>query len=181
MTKEQGYTLLEILVATAVIGILFILSAAIILNTIRNNNQSNITNEIRENVSLVADTFERDVRKAFSAVVSQTDPTLTNDTLTLTQSDRTITWQCHKEDTANTTNGYISRLDSTSGVRRPVTNRDPTNGVSWNGCSFTRVGTSDKFLINLDFTLTEGAAVHTSASEFIVSINHKVSAGNRGF
>ncbi|HEY4694370.1 MAG TPA: type II secretion system protein [Candidatus Nanoarchaeia archaeon] len=172
--SEQGFTLLEILISTAVVGILMVVSSAIFINTISSNNKANIVNEAKENASLVTDTLERDVRRASGTVtVTTTDALSPNDTLTVNILGTPITWRCHREVSGN--NGYISRNG------RTVTNRDPSSGVSWSTCLFSASGSTDNYLVKLDFTLTEGALSHGLGQNLRVTVNHQVSVSTRGF
>ncbi|MDP2671389.1 MAG: prepilin-type N-terminal cleavage/methylation domain-containing protein [bacterium] len=64
---EGGFTLIEMLVVTAILGLLLGIAAQVFITILRNQNKTNLTTEIRQNAALVIDTFERDARSAIQA------------------------------------------------------------------------------------------------------------------
>ncbi len=173
--NNKGYTLLEILVATAVIGVLLTVSSAIFINTVLSNNKASIVTEAKENAALIQDTLERDVRGAATAVVSGAG----NVDLTLTfSSTPTVVWHCRAEAGGN--NGYISR-QVTGGTEKTLTNRDRYGGVSWSSCSFTASTGNVSYLVRFVFSLTEGVGVHTSSPDLRVVESNQLSVTSRGY
>lgn len=167
VTSTQGFTLLEVLVVTGIIGILFVVSSQIFINTIRSANKANITNEARENGSLVSESLQRDVHRASAAVVTGTTD------LRLTYSDLSeIRWVCNS--------GFISRQVG-AGIAYTVTNRDETNGINvpQAKCSFTVLG-SVNTLVTLDFEMTQGGSAGASQDSQI-SVQQRVVATTRGY
>src|SRR3989344_6673611 len=88
--KQSGFTLIEILVVTVILGILLTVSANVFITILRNQNKTALVTEIRQNASVVLDTFERDVRSASGATVTPSP-----DTMVLTYPDNTtVIWVC---------------------------------------------------------------------------------------
>ena len=175
---QQGYTLLEVLVATGIIGILLVVSSAIFINTIRSTNKANILTEARENSALVADTLKRDVRKV-SSEAGSVSVSADGLTLTLVTIEGARNWVCVAESSGN--NGYITRNGKT------LTNKDPFTGVSWSNpnpqksCYFSIFGSGENILVNFFYTLTEGASAHTAGQDLGVILEQEVSVSTRGF
>ncbi len=173
--NKKGFTLLEVLVTTAIIGVLFVVSSSIFINTIRSANKANITNEAKENSSLLIESLQRDVRNSTGASVTLAGlPGPTGDTLTITTaSGSSITWICSAA--TSTDNGYITREALT------VTNRDPVNGVSVVDCSnFFTVTAGANYLLTIDFGFTQGKGVTGGSQDIQTLVSHKVSISARG-
>lgn len=126
--SEAGFTLLEMLVVTVLLGLMVTVAATIIINILRNQNKTNTLIEIRQNAGLVVDTFERDVRAARDATLVGT----TGVDLTLPDGSHII-WSCVAESGGN--NGYFTRQVG-SAVAVDITNRDNLNGTSVSSCTF---------------------------------------------
>jgi prepilin-type N-terminal cleavage/methylation domain-containing protein len=141
MTRERGFTLIEMLVVIAIIAIIGTMSTQIILSVIRSSNKTNIQNEVRQNGAFVIDYLERDIRSA-------TDATLTNaTTLNLFQPDGvTIQYVCTLGNASS--NGNITRLG------QELLNDDPSGGVRVQSCTFSLQPTSP-IVITVDFTLNQ--------------------------
>lgn len=171
--KSQGYTLLEVLVSVAIIGILIVLASTIFINTLQSANKANITTEARENISLAAELLERDVRKAQDA-----QPVSNGVILTYSGSPNT-TWLCVAP--TATANGYITRqrtgLDASP---ISVTNRDIVTGVSALTCNFLINGSTEGKIVNLDVTFTGGVR-QGGAVDSKISVSHRLSATTRGY
>lgn len=167
----SGFTLIEVLVSLAVIGILATLASVILINTLRSSNKADITNEAKENIALVAEYLERDVRLASSVSVD----TIT-DRLTITNSDSSITiWDC---ESGSPGNDFISR-QAPGVVALPLTNKDSKEGVNVSRCEF-RSSASER-VINLDLTLNEGKGISNGPQEFGVSVSETITAFTRGY
>ncbi len=160
----KGFTLIEVLVTVAVVGIMMTLSSVIFINTIRNSKKSEITAEARENAALVIDRIQRDGREASSLTI---DPTGT--ILNIDSDSGTIQWKC-------VTPGSGNRSITRTGT--PVTNKNTVTGVSWSSCSFSPTGTTTN-LAKIDVTLTEGSAVSTGPQEYGVNLQFSTSIATR--
>lgn len=177
-TSQKGFTLIEVLVTTAVIGILAVMSSVILINTVRNSNKANITNEAKENLALIAEYLERDVRRAVSASVA-------GNVLDVINSDGTVTeWTCQPG--AVNVNSFVRRdLQNSSGTSlyaASLTNRDSQEGVQWTVCQFRQSGPSDdESIITLDITLTEGARASGGPSDLGVTVTQTITAFTRSF
>ena len=87
--NKNGYTLIEVLVVIAILGIMVSVSSAIFIGTLRSQNKANAVSQARQNAALVIDSFERDVRGASSIT-----PTGSSNQITLTVASDTIVWTC---------------------------------------------------------------------------------------
>lgn len=170
--NKKGFTLIEVLVSVAIIGVLVTMAATIFINTVRSAKKADIINEARQNASLVLDSLQRDVRNASSATISADGFTLT--LLGLGQ----ITWVCVGENYP-TANGFITR-QLNGGSAMTVTNKDTSSGVSVKVCGFKPVGSTTD-IVTLDFTMREGVAVQTAAQEYGVNLPFETSVTRRGF
>ena len=174
LINKKGFTLLEVLVTTAIIGVLFVVSSSIFINTIRSANKANITNEAKENSSLLIESLQRDVRNSTGASVNPGGDTLT---ISTAASVVPIIWRCNIEATAN---NYVSR-QAAVGTELTITNRDPVNGVSVVDCSnFFTVTAGANYLLTIDFGFTQGKGVTGGSQDIQTLVSHKVSISARG-
>src|SRR3990172_5764494 len=115
--SKKGFTLLELLVVTAILGILIGVASNVFLAVLRSQNKTTITNEVRQNATLLIDLFERDVRSAEDVVVTGVNQ------ITLNYSgDTSVVWEC--DDTVLA--GENRRFTRNGEV---VTNAEPITGV----------------------------------------------------
>lgn len=164
---NKGFTLLEILVSVAVIGILISVSSAIFINTIRSANKANATVEARENGANVLELFAKDVRSSADA-----SPNGTSTSVLLNNSSGAITWNC------DNTEGVITRQVGSAGSILPVTNKDPQNGVSIKDCSFETTSANGVYLVKILFTITQPSGV---SGDFSVNLPYSESYATRIF
>ena len=159
---------MEVLVSTAVIGILATLSSVILINKIRSANKANITNEAKENLSLVAELLTRDVRESKSVTLNSST------SLQLNYSDGSIVnWTCTAPGAG--ANGYVSRNAVT------VTNKDPQEGVSYSNCLFLLSGSAGSQIVTLNLTLTEGAGTAGRPQDLGVTVSQQITAFVRNY
>lgn len=77
MTGERGFTIVEILVATAVAGIVGIMLVMIFANTLRGSNKSQILAVIKQNGQAVLENMDKTIRNSDNVVcVSSSNKTL---------------------------------------------------------------------------------------------------------
>lgn len=171
----SGFTLIEVLVSLAVIGILATLASVILINTLRSSNKANITNEAKENMALVAEYLERDVRLANEATV------ISGSELRLTYNNGGVThWFCRSGGAGN---NYVSRDSSIPPIYElTMTNRDLNEGVNVSTCLFRSSGSSaTERVINLDLTLNEGKGISSGPQELGVSVKETITAFTRSY
>ncbi len=162
---QTGFTLIEILVVTVILGLMVAVASNVFVTLLRNQNKTTILAEVRQNAALVIDTFERDVRSASKietmcetdCTFPSTDPdtffetlggyekgvlaaqVTSNKGLKLTYRDGgKVFWQCVQEPyygSPATANGKFVRGVS-GGAGVNLTNIDLDNGVSVVGCDF---------------------------------------------
>lgn len=129
MMNKKGFTLLELLVVTAILAVLIGISTTVFISILRSQNKTNVINEVRQNATLAIDLFERDVRSA-SDIIPDGGSFLTNKiTLVEVENGTAVDWEC--VDAVGIDNGYIQRtVDDGSGVDQVITNTDTKTGVS---------------------------------------------------
>ena len=176
-----GFTLIEVLVSVAVIGILATLSSVILINTLRSSNKANITNEAKENLALVAEYLQRDVRSAADATyVSPPCGSSCTNQVTIYYTNHSVIWRCISPGVGY--NNYVTREDTGSVLGQlPVTNKDTTEGVSWSVCRFSDSGSANNKVISLDLTLIEGAGISSGPQEFGVKVQETITAFTRSY
>ena len=174
---NKGFTLVELLVVTAVIGVLGVLSATLISSILRSQNKTAIINEVRQNGDLVISKFERDVKQSsgISITGAACPPTCTGTSVTLTTYQGTdIIWVCTPA--AAPADGGFTR-NGTS-----VINEDSDNGVSVSVCGFTlqsSAGANIPQIVRLQFTLEQRSDVQRA--EYQVREPFQVTAGTRAY
>jgi prepilin-type N-terminal cleavage/methylation domain-containing protein len=169
-----GFTLIEVIVTVAVLGVLMTTISAIFINALRNANQANVVNEAKENATNVLDQFERDVRNGSDVAITGNP-----NEIKITSNNSTIYWQCVPP-VGSSSNGYIQRAENNIANYHSVTNRDATLGVNVTNCSFSVSGSTQK-LVSFKFVLTEGVRAGGFAQEFHVSLPYQTSVGTRAF
>ena len=129
MMNKKGFTLLELLVVTAILAVLIGISTTVFISILRSQNKTNVINEVRQNATLAIDLFERDVRSA-SDIIPDGGSFLTNKiTLVEVENGTAVDWECVNA-VVGIDNGYIQRTVDGSGVDQVITNTDTKTGVS---------------------------------------------------
>jgi prepilin-type N-terminal cleavage/methylation domain-containing protein len=192
LNQYKGFTLVELLVVTAVMGVLGVLSANLISSILRSQNKTTIINEARQNGNLVIDKFERDVKQ--SAEVCPVDPmtslpvcniiastSSTSVALTAYNGD-TIVWDCQAT-SFKRGQGLDYAAASKPANMMDVTNSDAVNGVAVASCSFTvlpKAGSNIPQIVTLNFFLTQGSGAPGKA-EFRINEQFEVTVGTRAY
>lgn len=172
ITKNlPGFTLLEILVVMAILGILIGVASSVFISVLRSQNKTQVINEVRQNADLVINLIERDVRDA-----SNLSPPSGN-TLTITRDSGDIIWTCVPEGANN--NGHFTR-DIGSGPET-VTNDDTLRGVSVDctGGVFDVTG-STSFIVRVRFSMNQGVDAPTR-NDFNINLPFETTVGTRSF
>jgi len=186
--QNKGFTLVELLVVTAVIGVLGILSATLISSILRSQNKTAIINEVRQNGDLVISKFERDLKqseKVCPVDTSTSPPNLDCGNVNpsaivalTTYSGSQIVWDC-----TDLRRGEGDGVTEANTNATPVINTDPDNGVQVvaGSCNFTvsTGGASVPQIVTLSFTLEQRSTVQRS--EYQVKEPFQVTAGTRAY
>ena len=171
--NKKGLTLLELLVVTALLGILIGVASNVFLAVLRSQNKTTITNEVRQNATHLIDLFERDVRSAESVV--QVNP----NKITLTYSGSIdIDWECVPSSPG--VNGRFARAGG------DVTNTESITGVdidcnAGSDAAFNVSGLSGKSqIIRLDFKIKQGVQAPTR-NDYNIDLPFETTVGIRIF
>jgi prepilin-type N-terminal cleavage/methylation domain-containing protein len=173
MINNKGFTLLELLVVTAILGILIGVSSTAFIGILRSQNKINATNEVRQNANLAIELFERDARSA-SNIVPQT----ASNQVTLKEVDvgGDVVWACVESPGVN---GKITRNTAS------VTNEDPVDGVdilcggALGGFAFI-VSTSETPIATFRFDALQGVDAPARA-DFEITLPFETTVGVRDF
>lgn len=178
ITSQKGFTLLEILVVTAILGILIGVSTSVFLGILRSQNKTTITNEVRQNANLAIDLFERDVRSA--AEVTPSGVSTNQITLELASGD--VGWVC--EDTVVGNNGLIKRV--VGGVDEVLTNTDLVSGVdvdcggSVSANAFDVSGVPENRIVRFSFSIEQGVDA-PARNDYNIDLPFETTVGTRVF
>lgn len=178
--NSQGFTILELLVVTAILGILIGIASSVFIGVLRSQNKTQVTNEARQNAAIVIDLFERDIRPAQSVVA--TAPNI----LEINYRNKTIVWTCNN---ASSGNGQFTRLDA--GNLEVLTNTDASSGVNIrcdNGATasptndvFATTGTAGvQQIVLFAFTVEQGVGAPTR-NDYQINIPFETTVGTRSF
>lgn len=174
--NQAGFTLLEVLVVTAILGVLIGVASNVFVAVLRSQNKTTITNEVRQNAILVIDLFERDVRSAESVAPEG----VTTDIITLNYSDGTeIIWTC--EDETVVANGYFTRqVDPPSGAVEYITNTETDRGVSIICPGAYQVTIGEEQIITLNFNIKQGVSAPQRV-DYDINLPFETTVGTRVF
>ena len=160
----KGYTLLEVMVATAVIGVLAVVATNLFFSVSRGGNKVSVTAEVNQNGEVALGTLERLIRNAYS-VASVCTGVAANSLTVVDRYGRNIVFSCENvgQDT-----GYIASNSA----------RLTSENVAVSACSFTCNPDSDGFkpaIIDIDFSLRQASSNaitgETEAQTFSTSVS----------
>ena len=132
--KSDGFTLVELLVVIAVLGILAGMGASIFMTIYQSYNKTRLTNQIRSEGERVIEDVEREVRNG-------QDVTLSGSDLQVARTDgSTVVYHFepqHAGPTPARGNGYIAKNGAS------LTSNDLTNGVNVSAFTFSIITPSN--------------------------------------
>lgn len=153
MTKQQGFTLLEIIVSVSALSILSILLTQVFVTTIRSNTKNEVTKEVKQNGALVLADMTRMIQNALDVTSACPDTGLTGSSLTITNPDAgTTTFEC-KSDSG------VLRISSTSAAPAYLTSTAVTLVGADCASAFKVTCTllpTNKKSVNISFSLSQG-------------------------
>ncbi len=192
---KNGFTLLELLVVTAILGILVGIATSVFIGILRSQNKTSIENEARQNANLAMSLLERDVRSAQDVTCSGVPcPGTGVSTITLTTGPgQTITWTCVPQvpplPGPSTSNGYIQRTDSSGLPPQTLTNTDTATGVNIicdnpnlapPNDPFVVTGAGARRLVSFGFIVEQGVLAPTRA-DYKIRLPFATTVGTRVF
>lgn len=87
LTKQAGFTLIEIVISLTIIGLLGVLIVQVFFTTTRVNTKSELLNDIKQNGQFAIDTISRMIRNAQSVTTLCSPSGTTSSSVTLTHAD----------------------------------------------------------------------------------------------
>lgn len=124
--KKNGFTMIELLVVLAVLGIIAAIGGEILMTVIRTYNKANIIGELQQNGNYVLSQLEEEIRE--SGAVSQTS---SHDLTVVRRDESTVTYSFIEPSGSGGTcvNGRLERsLDG--GAAQVMTNTDNKGGIN---------------------------------------------------
>lgn len=129
LSKQKGFTLVELLLTVALIGITVGVTTDIILSITKSYNKTQVTNEIEQNSNFVLLKLERELRNAISVGQPFTNGTTSVSLPFVDKNNQDVTYTVVF--TNESVPGYITRtVTGTSTSTYELTNRYSTSGVS---------------------------------------------------
>lgn len=176
--KQAGFTLIEMLVVVAIVGVVATISTQIVISLIRSNNKTNVQNEVRQNGSFVLDKMEREIRNSLNATVTIGEFIAGEYLLRLSQSDGSVIAYWCMPANATYPNGYINRQLGVNPVGS-LLNNNTTTGVRVSSCSLSTLA-GPPVLVTINFTLTQSSGSATR-SDLTVSQTFNTSVSLRSY
>ncbi|MEX0616786.1 MAG: type II secretion system protein [Candidatus Woykebacteria bacterium] len=179
---SQGFTILELLVVTAILGILIGIASSVFIGILRSQNKTQVTNEARQNAAIIIDLFERDIRPALSITPNGTNG------ITIKHRDEYVDWKC--VGSTGSDNGRFTREIQLSGNLEVLTNTDSTSGVNIVCDNVNVAGANDVFTITgtvnqqqivlFAFTVAQGIGAPTR-NDYQINLPFETTVGTRVF
>jgi len=151
MDDQKGFTLMEMLVVTAILALVAGVAISLITSVIRSYHKSNILNRLQETGSQVLAVIEGRVRGA-----SQINWGTCNGSgnLTITYDNQPIVFSCSSCGVAES-NGYIA-MSVDGAASQPLTSNNAASGVNVSALSFTCDSSTGEVIINLSLEQPTG-------------------------
>lgn len=180
---NKGFTLIEFLVVVGILTTVVGSTLLFLTSILRGSNQTNITNEVKQNGQVVFDSLDKQIRNGRNAV-SIVPPTGSSSAIMLTLSDDSFLFLACFDTVPNTSNGWIgsvSSLTSSAPVPAsyvPLTNQDKISGVdikcdSSPGATFSAIpasaGSATPSIVKMGFGASQ-AVLAPSRSDFQANI-----------
>ena len=192
--SQKGFTLIEILVTVAILGLISTAAISIFNSMSAAYNKSSIINELREEGSRVMDDMERLVRASSDAScidaagslmtcpTSGLGLTLNEGSLEYSQNGGCKEVQFQKQSAANK-NDHVSKLLSVCEVGAigagEMTNTDRTSGVNVSALTFSVTGTGPK-VVKISLNLEQGLAA-AARQDYQASVNLETTVSTRSY
>lgn len=178
--KKNGFSLVELIIAITIIGVVGVVTSTILSRTFRANSQSDSISKLKQNGDLALTPMVETIRSAEGVICY--DPTAPIQSLVVRTFDGKYIKFRFVDPNLPTTNGYMvkqenlsssqfssfctSVLGSPSPDEVPITNKDTVSGVNISNGIFTYYpGNAGKDTITIKFdvnpTLTSGGTAET--------------------
>ena len=185
---QKGFTLIEILVTVAILGLISTAAISIFSSMTAAYNKSSIINELREEGSRVMDDMERLVRSSGEAAIggsSELILTLNTSSLEYQQNGqcKTVTLTLALGSVATNKNNYINKAlsdcEGTASGAGEMTNTDRTSGVNVSALTFSVTGTGPK-VVKISLSLEQGLAA-AARQDYRASVNLETTVSTRSY
>lgn len=185
MKQHKGFSLIEVMISIAIIGVIGVISTAIFTQTLKNSTQTETISKLKQNGEQAITLLEESLRNADAVVCYGSTSGITIDTLVFRTTEGKYTkFRFVPPDPSTgipTTNGYLARQDnlnpaslstfcnSAPDLSREIilTNKDLSSGVSISDGQFYRVsqGYLNKDTINVSFFVNKTKSGRGSLAE----------------
>lgn len=153
---QRGFTLIEMLVALTILAIATTSTLLFLTNILKGSNQSNITQEVKQNGQVVLDSLERQIRNGRDA--NNID---SNSIQIVIDDNNSFYIRCFP--TAALANGYIGAVTKSSSPALsdyvPVTNNNPAHpeaGIDVASCTLRVDKNASPPVVTIKFTMNQG-------------------------
>jgi prepilin-type N-terminal cleavage/methylation domain-containing protein len=164
MNKKDGFSIIEILIVTALFSVLAFLVAQSTLSTFKGTRKIDASGKVRDNISFAADVAERHLRNAKS-VLSACDAASHSSIRYVDQQGRTGAFTCYG---IGGSNPYIA--SDSGALSQPLTSGE----VTLTSCSFTCTQASAVNPPTIDFTIAGRATGVAATDESFATVTRRV-------
>ncbi len=186
--RPYGFTLIEFVVVLGVLGFLLGSIMLFLNSTLRGANQTNITQEVKQNGQAVLDSLDKQIRGATNVAGIGAGPNYTTIVLTRPNDDPLYIKCLSSTATQNDRIGSVSMASGSPSDSNfiSVSNDDRVKGVEITNCSFgvtsksASQGSNIPAVVSVQFTASQGLDAPTRA-DFMASANFNTTISLRTY